>query len=274
MDPDVKAGCCVTAPAWLAFGVPAVALTLLVFVELGGLDPTLFRFFNELSLHTGPGFWAHATVLGDGLVCAVLFLPWIRKHPERVWGGILGALTMFLILRLFKGVWSLPRPLAVLPPETVHVIGPGHRRGSFPSGHTSTVFLLVGIWALSARSRLLSVLLIVPGLLVGVSRMAVGVHWPSDVLAGVALGWSAAWLGLRWAGRTPWGTGRIAQLILGSLLLMCAFVLLVVDHTGYPGILVFQRVLAALCIAVGGVELNRLLRTSREAGSSPRQVGD
>ena len=268
MPRDVTARSYVSASPWLALGVPAVALTLLAWVELAGVDPALFRFFNDLPLHTGPAFWAHLTILGDGLVCAVLFLPWIRSHPERVWGGVLGALAMFLILRLFKGTWSLPRPPAVLPPESVHVIGPGHRRGSFPSGHTSTVFLLVGIWALSVRNRLLPGPLIVLGTLVGISRMAVGVHWPSDVLAGAALGWTTAWLGLRWAGRTPWGTGRTAQLILGALLFICALVLLVVDHTGYPGVLGFQRIVATVCIGLGGNELRRLLRASRNAGFS------
>jgi membrane-associated phospholipid phosphatase len=270
MDPEPMGRSYVKAPGWLALAVPALALSLLVWVELGGLDTSLFRFFNDLPRLTGPGFWAHITILGDGLVCAVLFLPWIRRHPERVWGGILGALAMVLILRLFKGIWGLPRPLAVLPPESVHVIGPGHRRGSFPSGHTSTFFLLVGIWALSTRNRVLSLLLVVPGILVGISRMAVGVHWPSDVLAGAALGWTTAWLGLRWAGRTPWGMGRTAQLIQGILLLLSALVLLMVDHTRYPGVLIFQRGIAALCLVVGGIEFRRLLRTPQESGfSSP-----
>jgi len=258
----------VQAPAWLTFGVPAVALALLAWVELGGLDPALFRFFNGLSLETGPGLWAHLTILGDGLVSAVLFLPWIRRHPERVWGGILGALAMVLVLRLFKDIFGLPRPLAVLPEGTVHVIGPGHRRGSFPSGHTSTFFLLVGIWALTTRRRLLSVLLLLPGLLVGISRMAVGVHWPSDVLAGIALGWTMAWLGLRGAQRIPPGMGRVGQRILAGLLLASALVLLLIDHTGYPGVLVFQRGLAGACLLVGAIETFRLGRPAHEAGFS------
>jgi len=264
----------IRTPAWLTFGVPAVALALLAWVEVGGLDPALFRFFNGLSLVTGPALWANLTILGDGLVTAVLFLPWIRRHPERVWGGILGALTMVLVLRLFKDVFSLPRPLAVLPEGTVHVIGPGHRRGSFPSGHTSTFFLLVGIWALSTRHRLLSVLLLLPGVLVGISRMAVGVHWPSDVLAGAALGWITAWLGLRWAQRTPWGMGRIGQRILAGLLLASALVLLLIDHTGYPGVTVLQKSIAGVCLLLGGAEVFRLGRPTHGAGFSPSQSED
>lgn len=252
----------VEATWWLILGVPAVALALLVWVEAEGANVALFRVFNGLSKHTGPALWAHVTILGDGLVTAVLFLPWIRRHPERVWGGILGALFMVVVLRLFKGALSLPRPLAVLPPDTVEVIGPGHRRGSFPSGHTATFFLLVGIWALSSRKRVLSVVLILPGILVGVSRMVVGVHWPSDVLGGAALGWISAWAGLRWADRLPWGTGRRGQLILGVLLLISALVLLFIDHTGYPGVRPFQAGVAATCLLVGGREMARIARRS------------
>lgn len=268
MPLDSKEMSFVRAPVWLAFGVPALAVALLFWVELGGQNESLFRLFNGLSRFTGPLVWANITILGDGLVCGVLFLPWIRKHPERVWAGILGALTMVLILHFFKGTWNLPRPLAVLPEGTVNVIGPGLRRGTFPSGHTATAFLLAGIWALSTRNRVLSLALLLPGILVGISRMAVGVHWPSDVLAGAALGWTSAWLGLRWAARTPWGMGRTGQRVIGVLLLISALVLLLIDHTRYPGVLVFQRGLATLCFAIGSMEMIRLFRSPSDAGTS------
>jgi len=245
----------VRAPIWIVSGFPFLALTLLAGVELGGLNTFLFYSLNTLSDYTGPAFWANVTILGDGLVCAALFLPWIRKHPERVWGGILGALFMFVVLRSFKGILHLPRPLGELPPESVTVIGPGHRRSAFPSGHTATVFLFFGIWALSEKRRWVSALLVLPALLVGISRIAVGVHWPADILAGAALGWVSAWLGLRWAQRTPWGMGRRGQLSLGALLLISTLVLLIIDHTGYPGVLVFQRGIAAICLAWGGWEV-------------------
>jgi len=272
--PDPGRPSLIQASAWLSLGVPAVAVVLLFWVESAGRNESLFHLFNDLPRFTGPALWANLTILGDGLVCASLFLPWIRRHPERVWGGILGALAMVVILQFFKGTWSLPRPLAVLPQETVNVIGPGHRRGSFPSGHTATAFLFVGIWALSTRSRVVSLAILLPGILVGISRMTVGVHWPSDVLAGAALGWTTAWLGLRWAARTPWGMGRIGQRVTGVLLLASALVLLLIYHTGYPGVLTFQRGLAALCLAVGIVEMVRLLRSPREAGFSPPKPGD
>ncbi len=251
MNGREEAGSFLRGPAWMIWSVPALALISLVWVELQGLNRPLFFFFNGLSGITGPAFWANITILGDGLVCAVLLLPWLQRHPERVWGGLLGAILMFVTLRTLKGMLELPRPLGVLPEEMVNLIGPGHRKSALPSGHTATIFLYFGIWALSERRRWLSVFLILPAVVVGVSRIVVGVHWPSDILAGAALGWISAWAGLLWAQRTPWGTGKRAMSILALLLLISALVLLFIDHTGYSGVLWLQRGIALACLIWG-----------------------
>lgn len=255
------------APRWLVAGPPTLALLLLLVVNIGKLDHTLFFFFNDFSSFPGPAFWAHVTFIGDGLICAVFLLPWIRRHPKRVWGGLLGAIFMVVVLRTFKGLLGLPRPLGVLPEELVTVIGPGHRRSAFPSGHTATVALLAGVWALTTARRFEAWLAMSFALLVGISRMAVGVHWPSDVLAGLALGWVSAWLGLRWATRFPWGMKRPGKQILTGALFVSALVLLVIDHTGYDGILFAQRAIALGCIIWGVLELR--LERRREPRREP-----
>jgi membrane-associated phospholipid phosphatase len=221
------------------------------------LDQRLFPAFNNLSSYTGSSFWANVTILGDGLVCAVLLLIWVRRHPERIWAGLLGALFMVLVLRVFKGTVSLPRPLGVLPEDAVTVIGPGHRRGAFPSGHSATMALWAGIWALTASKHYTRWLAAGLAALVGVSRMAVGVHWPSDVLAGLALGWTAAWLGIRWGSRFTWGARSPGRQILAGALILSGIVLLIIDHTGYPGVLWFQRSIALGCLAWATLSFSR-----------------
>jgi len=255
--PERGTGSFVQAPSWMVFGPPGIALILLIYVAAAKLDQSLFFYFNGLSSLTGPGFWANVTILGDGLVCAVLLLPWIRRHPERVWGGLLGAFLMVVILRSFKGFLSLPRPLGVLPEDLLTVIGPGHRRSAFPSGHAATMALFAGVWAMSAHRRFVSWLALGLAVLVAVSRMAVGVHWPTDVLAGLALGWISAWIGLRWAARAKWVMNPTGDRVLTLALLISAVVLLLVDHTGYPGVALFQRSLALFCIAWGLLEFRR-----------------
>lgn len=246
------------SPGWITLGPPALALILLVILVLAGSDPFLFAVFNDLSSHTGPVFWANVTILGDGLVCAVLFLIWVKKHPDRVWAGLLGAIFMVLLLRVFKGTMSLPRPLGVLPEEAVTVIGPGHRRGAFPSGHSATIALLTGVWAMTASKHHERWLALSLAILVGVSRMVVGVHWPSDVLAGLALGWISAWLGLRWGRRSSWGARGPGRNVLAGALFLSGVVLLIIDHTGYPGVLWLQRSIALVCLGWAALGFFRL----------------
>jgi undecaprenyl-diphosphatase len=68
---------------------------------------------------------------------------------------------------------------------------------SFPSGHAARA-LLLGILALALGPTWFGVLLIIWGPIVGLARIAMGVHYVSDVLAGWVVGSSAAALTL-WA---------------------------------------------------------------------------
>jgi undecaprenyl-diphosphatase len=88
-------------------------------------------------------------------------------------------------------------------PETVHDIYVSSF--SFPSGHTmmsAVTYLTLGaLFARELKRPMLKayvmVLAVGVTLLVGISRIYLGVHWPSDVVAGWALG--AAWALLCWA---------------------------------------------------------------------------
>ena len=76
-----------------------------------------------------------------------------------------------------------------------------HMYASFPSGHAAAgiyLYLAAGVILLRIGSAngwrataWLGRVLIVIGPLIGLTRIALGVHWPSDVLAGWAFGWIA-----------------------------------------------------------------------------------
>jgi undecaprenyl-diphosphatase len=75
---------------------------------------------------------------------------------------------------------------------------------SFPSGHATIaaiVFLTIAALIASTRTRAseqtyILAMATLMALLVGLSRMALGVHWATDVVAGWAFGaaWALAWL--------------------------------------------------------------------------------
>lgn len=85
---------------------------------------------------------------------------------------------------VLKRLFERARP-DVFPPLTT-----GHSY-SFPSGHTTSAaafYGLLAVWLWRTQHRAWAVLAGLWVLAVGVSRVYLGVHYPSDVLAGLALG--------------------------------------------------------------------------------------
>ena len=66
---------------------------------------------------------------------------------------------------------------------------------SFPSGHTSSWFSMAVVYA--DKYPKLTIPLYSCGILVGLSRIYQGQHYPSDVLAGAILGWASGFLTLK-----------------------------------------------------------------------------
>lgn len=59
---------------------------------------------------------------------------------------------------------------------------------SFPSGHSTNALTVYGSLALFGKKQFLTVIGIVMPILIGLSRICLGVHYPTDVLVGWVLG--------------------------------------------------------------------------------------
>ncbi len=194
----------------------------------------LFFWLNRWAESLPDAAWASATVLGDALIGLVLLGLLARSRPDVVWAGLVASLFGALISRGLKAGLPLHRPPAVLDPDSFHLIGPALSNSSFPSGHTLAAFLFAGVLILAsvAKTPATRALLLTAAALVGLSRIAVGVHWPIDVLGGAFGGWLAAALGVSLAGRWHWGLGLRAQRTQLALLWLCS-VALFFHSTGY-----------------------------------------
>jgi len=124
----------------------------------------------------------------------VLWLALVLLGGKR--GREAGILLLFSFLlsdqlssRLLKNLIRSPRPFQIFP-DVYLLVGKSSSFG-FPSTHTSNIFALSTTLALYYPR---SAFFLYPlALMVGFSRMYVGVHFPSDVIGGACLGSLCAW---------------------------------------------------------------------------------
>lgn len=140
------------------------------------------------------GFWKCITMLGDsGWFWIVLSIVLMIPRQTR-WIGIT-SLTALVIGALItnvtlKNLVARTRPYEVI--EELLLLIEKQSDFSFPSGHTCASFAAAGVyWRMMPKKY--GIPLMILAALIAFSRLYVGVHYPSDVLAGLVIGLFAAW---------------------------------------------------------------------------------
>ena len=227
------------------FWPPALGLlSLAVFIWGFGVNTTVFLALQNHLQVIPDSFWANATFMGDSLVALALIALLALRHPEALRVGILGGLFCALIIRTVKPLLDAERPLAVLG-EQVHVIGIELHNLSFPSGHTTSAFFLAGVYVLVLQRQWLTPIFFIIASIAGISRIAVGAHWPLDVCVGAAIGWSGAWIG--WQLAPYWQSIQTQK---GHAFLITLFLIACVGlfflNSGYPQAFWLQMGIASI----------------------------
>ena len=130
-------------------------------------------------------FWLTVTHLG-GVMCSVLIalLPLVGHGPwERVGLDALTTLVVsHLAVQLVKRTVSRPRP-SRSSSRTAIIDDPD--RFSFPSGHSAAAMSVAFAYAVAYPAFAAPIVIV--AMVVGLSRVALGVHYPGDVLVGQIL---------------------------------------------------------------------------------------
>ncbi len=144
-------------------------------------------------------FFAFFTFLGDEEFY-LLVLPLIYWSINRAVGVRLMVVFLLsgLVNQVAKHLAAQPRPFQYDPrvEEIVSAEGFG-----LPSGHTQSAVVVWGYLASVARKRWVWVVAVSLMVLTPLSRIYLGVHFPTDVLGGYVLGILVLWLWLRYGAR-------------------------------------------------------------------------
>jgi undecaprenyl-diphosphatase len=164
-------------------------LSVGVYLEEGFfIDQPIMLALHSLSRPWLDSFFLFITRTGDILLAipvrAMVIYLWRRS--ERTTAALyLGSVITFPLISLWlKELFGRPRP-EVFPPLVVE------HTASFPSGHTLTAVAAYGLAAIFLWQRghkALAILATAWLLLISLSRVYLGAHYPSDVLASLALG--------------------------------------------------------------------------------------
>lgn len=237
--------------ALLGGAVPLVLSGLAVWIALGGQNESLFVALNAAAVALPDTFWSCLTILGTGAAAFAVLTPLAARAPRLILAALAGGILAGLFTHLLKPTFNAARPAAELSADQIRIIGETLTHNALPSGHSVTAFALAGLAVAAASRPGRAALWALPlAALVALSRVAVGAHWPVDILVGGAGGWLCGIAGERLSRR--WRLWRIpGARLLFALALLGNAIGLATSDLGYPLAHPLQSVLAG--IAVGGV---------------------
>lgn len=217
------------------------------------IQKDLFFYLNS-KLAELPNLQFNLTQFGDALIFMSLLTVFIVYAPK-LWGAILTSSIITLVVSfLLKKLFSVPRPAAMFDNDSFVIIGEtlaGHT--SLPSGHCITTFtiftiLLFAFMPKGFKSKIIWFLFILTlGVIIVLSRVGVGAHYPLDVIIGSIIGYISAVIGIVINNNVSWWAwikNKKYYPVFILLLIICVFT--IINKIFANNLLVFYFSLLAL----------------------------
>lgn len=135
-------------------------------------------------------FFYYTTSLGNGWAWAVLAIIVLLKEKRMFWMVLSAAVISTVIVHVFKGhvLPTQPRPIELINNnQLIHFVKDVevHFVGSFPSGHSTTIFCIYFLFSYLLQSKWVIWSGLIVACLVGYSRIYLAQHFAIDVAGGI-----------------------------------------------------------------------------------------
>ena len=159
------------------------------------VDFYLFQLINNLAFK-----WFWFDVCGKffatdfGYILVFLLVLFLLLRFKKYWkiatkAVLAGVLSRMIIVNIIRAVFPRPRPFIE---NGVNLLMSYSNEPSFPSGHAAFYFAISTV--VYFHNKKIGILLFLASALISISRVFVGIHWPSDILAGALVGIFSGWL--------------------------------------------------------------------------------
>ena len=262
-------------PLWV-WALPPLLFVASAPLWLHWYEPTMFLAINQACVGIAAPVWTGFSMLGNAWAVLGLTAPLVVLAPRLLWAWLCAAPFAIVFARGGKGLLESPRPAAEVDNAQMRIVGEVLHNVSMPSGHTLTAFAVAsGIYfSLPPERRWRHGWLFVLAAGAGLSRMAVGAHWPGDVAVGASLGLLSGmlgqWLLMRLKPKhflpTAWSLRLVAVLLLAAVYHLLAEELDFEENHWMQGVLAVVAMVSLVAFAIQNVQA---LRAAKTAVASP-----
>jgi len=159
------------------------------------MNQSILNFFNGLAFQN-ESFDILIIFIADWLIWWLAFAVFVLFFYKKIsFKAVLQifatAFLAWLVSKLIKYFYFNPRPFMVL--ENIKTLFTHGLNDSFPSGHATFAFALATAISLFINYKI-GLIFFIGAILIGLSRVIAGIHWPFDILGGIILGISITFL--------------------------------------------------------------------------------